>query len=357
MLTSLVDLARQTSSDKRRELMQEVSTLFVDGAEHHTDREIVRFGEVLSLLLDRVPVDDRATLSANVAGVARTPRALALKLAHDEARVAAPVLEHSKSLTDDDLVAVAEHRGQGHMAAIAKRATLAPAVTDVLVKRGDGEVLTTVTRNLGARFSDDGFRQLGARAADNAELGDALSFRADIPPEIAQDIVATLDTAARQRLQLLLQADSDVVDQLMSSARREMDHSRADARRNRVETKTMVTQVREGQATADQVLDTLIFKKRMLDLAFVLSELAGVPEAHVSNVLHKVNSLGIAVVCRTLDVADTVYGRLSRLRCERLRLNAAQAEAMNREYRELDKASAERTLRFHKVRTNVAKVG
>ena len=56
-------------------------------------------------------------------------------------------------------------------------------------------------------------------------------------------------------------------------------------------------------------------------------------------------------------MADTVYGRLSRLRCERLRLNAAQAEAMNREYRELDKASAERTLRFHKVRTNVAKVG
>lgn len=358
MLTSLVDLARQTSSDKRRELMQEVSSLFVDGAEHHTDREIVRFGEVLSLLLDRVPVDDRAAFAGRVAGVERTPRTLALKLAHDEEQVAAPVLQHSKALTDDDLVAVAQHRGQGHMMAIAKRSTLAPAVTDALVARGEGEVLTTVTRNLGAQFSDDGFRALGEKAVEDAELGEALSFRSDIPPEIAQDIIAALDATARERLQMLLSADSDVVDQLLNSARREMDHSRSDARRARVETKGLVTSVRDGRASADQVLDSLVFKKRMLEIAFLLSELAGVPEAHVSNVLHKVNALGIAVVCRTLDVSEPVYGRLSRLRCERLRLNAAQAEAMNREYRDLDKASAERTLRFHKVRSSVAaKVG
>lgn len=358
MLTSLVDLARQTSSDKRRELMQEVSTLFIDGSEHHSDREIVRFGEVLSLLLDRVPVDDRAAFSNRVAGVERTPRSLALKLAHDEERVAAPVLEHSKALTDDDLVAVAHHRGQGHMLAIAKRSSLTPTVTDALVARGEGEVLSTVTRNLGAQFSEDGFRALGDKVVDNPELGEALSYRADIPAEIAQSIIAALDTTARERLQMLLSADSEVVDQLLNSARREMDHSRADARRARVETKTMVNSVREGRQTADQVLDALIFKKRMLEIAFVLAELAGVPEAHVSNVLHKVNALGIAVVCRTLDVSETVYGRLSRLRCERLRLNAAQAEAMNREYRDLDKASAERTLRFHKVRSSVAaKVG
>lgn len=333
--------------------MQEVSGLFIDGSEHHTDREILRFSEVLSLLLDRVPVEDRAAFSERVAEVERTPRALALKLAHDEARVAAPMLQHSTVLTDDDLVAVAQKRGQDHMKAIARRANLNPVVTDVLVERGEAEVLATVTRNMGARFSDDGFRKLGEKAVDNQDIAEALSFRADMPPAIAQEIIAVMDATARERLQMLLAADSDAIDQLMNSARRELAESRADARRSRVETKAMVSSVREGRASADQVLDTLLFKKRMLDIAFVLAELTNVPEAHTSNVLHKVNALGIAVVCKSLDISEPVYGRLSRLRCERLRLNAAQAEAMIRDYRELDKASAERTLRFHKVRNSV----
>jgi uncharacterized protein (DUF2336 family) len=353
MRTSLVDLARQTSSDKRRELMQEVSALFINGAEHHNDRELLRFGEVLSLLLDRIPVEDRADFSGQVATLKQTPRTLALKLAHDEALVAAPVLQHSPVLTPDDLVAVAEQRGQSHMMAIAQRAELPAQVTDVLVERGDGDVLATVTRNLGAAFSDESFRHLGARAATDAELGEALSCRADMPPEIAREIVAVLDDTARERLEALLGADSEAVATLLASARREMDRARSDARRARAENKLMVAAVREGRQTADQVIDSLIFKKRMLDIAYVLAELASVPEAHVSNVLHKVNALGIAVVCRALDISEPVYGRLSRLRCERLRLNAAQAEAMIREFLDLDKASAERTLRFHKVRTAV----
>ncbi|MBP0651520.1 DUF2336 domain-containing protein, partial [Mycobacterium tuberculosis] len=85
------------------------------------------------------------------------------------------VLEHSPVLTDDDLVAVAQNKGQDHMVAIAKRATLTQTVTDVLVERGEGEVLNTVARNMGAQFSEDGFRQLGERAVDDPQLSEALS--------------------------------------------------------------------------------------------------------------------------------------------------------------------------------------
>jgi uncharacterized protein (DUF2336 family) len=353
MQSSLVDLARETSSEKRRELMQEVSNLFVDGADRHTDREILRFGEVLSLLLDQVPVDDRASLSGRVAHLERTPRDLALKLAHDEAEVAAPILTHSRALTDDDLAHLAQHKSQDHLVAIAQRQFLTPTVTDVLVDRGNAHVLTTVTRNPGAEISDKGFGVLAVKARENKDLGEALSYRADMPPDIAEQIIASLDDAARERLQALLSGDQEMIGKLMMTARREMDTQRTDSRRSRLETKVMVQDVRQGKATASQVLDALVFKKRMLDIAFVLSELAQVPEAHVSNVLHKVNAMGIAVVCRSLEVTEPVYGRLSRLRCERLRLNTAQAEAMIRDYAELDKASADRTLRFHKVRSSV----
>lgn len=354
MLTGLVDLAREGSSEKRRELLQQVSNLFLEGADTHSDRETVLFGEVLGRLLDDVNVMDRSELSQKVSEHHRTPRPLALKLASDVLSVAAPVLQNSPVLTDDDLVDIASRKGQDHMAAISRRATLSETVTDFLVERGDSTVLQTVARNLGARFSDQGFDTLADRAELDHLVADALSFRSDIPPIVATKIVALLNPVARQRLEYLLAQSADTVDSLLTDAKREMEASRRDQRRNRLETKVLVAEVRDGRRGIDAVIDDLVFKKRLVDIAFVLSELAGVPESHVNNVLHKVNGMGIAVVCRSLDMSETTYGRLSRLRCDRLKLSHNQAEPMIREFLELDKATAERTLRFHKVRSNVA---
>lgn len=351
---TLVDLARESSSDKRRELLQEVSNLFVDGADAHSDRETLLFGDVLARLLDQVSVDDRAAVSSKVAGLERTPRELALKLANDELPVAAPVLQFSPVLTDDDLIDLASRQSQGHLKAISQRAEISASVTDVLVERGDSDVLNAVTRNLGARFSDHGFATLADKAAADHELGEALSFRADMPPSVAKLLVARLSPAARQRLEHLMSQDRDKLDAILGEARREMDASRQANRRNRIDAKLMVADIRENKRRLDEVLDQLVFKKRVIDIAYVLSELAGVPEAHVNNVLHKVNATGIAVVCRSLDISETAYQRLMALRCERLRLNQAQVAPMLREYQQLDRPTADRALRFHKVRSTVA---
>ncbi|MEJ1161950.1 DUF2336 domain-containing protein [Prosthecomicrobium sp. N25] len=357
MKASLVDLARENSSEKRRELLQEVSDLFVEGAEAHSDRETMLFGDVLGKLLDQAPLDDRVTVSSKVAALVQTPRELALQLANDDSAVAAPVLRHSPVLTDSDLVDLAKRKSLDHLQAISQRATLSEAVTDVLVDRGDSAVLNTVTRNLGARFSDQGFETLAAKSEGDNDLGEALSFRADMPPGVAQGLVARLNPAARQRLEHLMSQNWDAVDEIIDQARREMEGSRTDHRRSRLESKVMVADVREGKRSVNDVLDQLIMKKRILDAAYVLSELASVPEAHVNNVLHKVNPTGIAVVCRSLDIAETTYDRLTRVRCEKLKLNAAQVEPMVRDYRALDKATAERAIRFHKVRSTVSRVG
>jgi uncharacterized protein (DUF2336 family) len=353
MKSSLVDLARESSSDKRRELLQEVSDLFVEGAEAHSDRETMLFGDVLGKLLEQAPVDDRITVSTKVAPLERTPRDLALQLANDDSAVAAPVLRHSPALTDADLVDLAKRKSQDHLEAISQRATLSEAITDVLVDRGDSKVLNSVTRNLGARFSEQGFEALAQKSDGDHHLGEALSFRADMPPAVAAGLVSRLNPAARQRLEHLISQNAEAVDGLLDQARREMDGSRGDNRRNRLEAKVMIADVRDGKRSVSDVLDQLILKGRMLDAAFVLGELASVPEAHVNNVLHKVNATGIAVVCRSLDIAETTYERLTRVRCEKLKLNSAQVEPMVREYRNLDKATADRTIRFHKVRTTV----
>ena len=81
-------------------------------------------------------------------------------LARDRAiEVAGPILSQSNRLTDEDLLAIARDNSQERLLAISKRATLSEKVSDVLVTRGNRDVVLSVTQNEGARFSDTGYRQ------------------------------------------------------------------------------------------------------------------------------------------------------------------------------------------------------
>src|SRR5664279_2500125 len=65
----------------------------------------------------------------------------------DVIAVAGPVRAQSPRLTDQNLVEIAASKGQSHLSKIAERAQLSPGVTDVLVDRGDREVVTKVAVN------------------------------------------------------------------------------------------------------------------------------------------------------------------------------------------------------------------
>ena len=93
------------------------------------------------------------------------------KLAQDEdIAVAGPVLAQSPRLRESELVELAKTKGQAHLAAIAGRADLGEAVTDVLVRRGSPEVVRTVADNQSAKFSEGGFSALVKRAEGDEDL-------------------------------------------------------------------------------------------------------------------------------------------------------------------------------------------
>src|SRR5206468_4080675 len=88
----------------------------------------------------------------------------------DDIEVARPVLSASERLAEHDLVANANSKSQLHLAAISERRSLSEAITDVLVTRGDRQVVQSVAKNTGARFSDAGFRMLVKRSSSDEAL-------------------------------------------------------------------------------------------------------------------------------------------------------------------------------------------
>ena len=84
MLDTITDLAREKSSDKRRELLGRVADMFFDGAELHTDHETLLFRDIVLKMLNDVDDEGRAEFSERAAAEHRLPVEIARQLAQDE---------------------------------------------------------------------------------------------------------------------------------------------------------------------------------------------------------------------------------------------------------------------------------
>ena len=114
----------------------------------------------------------------------------------DEIDVAGSVLANSSRLGTEVLVEIASKKGQDHLLAISGRPNLPIAVTDVIVDRGEDKVIRKLANNAGAKFSDQGFSTIVARAGADDELVEILGLRADS----RQSSLLTCCAAPRKRL-------------------------------------------------------------------------------------------------------------------------------------------------------------
>src|SRR5262249_33863487 len=97
-------------------------------------------------------------------------------------------------------VELARTRGQAHLAAIAGRQNIGEAVTDVLVRRGDTEVMRNVADNPSARLSEGGFSALVKRAEGDGDLAEKVGQRPDIPAHLFRDLLVRATAVVQQRL-------------------------------------------------------------------------------------------------------------------------------------------------------------
>lgn len=186
---------------KRIGMLRQVTTLFTRQASRLTEEQIDAFDAVILRLSRDIETLARAELSATLADVPNAPWQVVRDLAFDpSATVAGPVLERSERLDDGDLVQVASTGGQTHLRAIARRRVLAEAVTDVIVSRGDDDVVRDVAGNKGARFSQGGFDVLTTRARSDAALNQVLTSRTDVPAAHMAQLVALARERARGTL-------------------------------------------------------------------------------------------------------------------------------------------------------------
>src|SRR5260370_7916897 len=83
---------------------------------------------------------------------------------------------------------------------MSERRTLSPDITDVMVRRGDREVVRRAAGNAGAEFSQAGYSALIKRAGQDGVLTLAVGQREDLSEPHLKDLLAGSIDAVRRRL-------------------------------------------------------------------------------------------------------------------------------------------------------------
>src|SRR5258707_14047660 len=148
LIAELEEAIKSGSSEKRVETLRRVTDLFLNDADRLNEAQIGLFDDVLCHLIKRIETRALVELSGHLAQVDNAPVEVIRRVAwNDEIAVAGPVLTQSARLTTDDLVEIAGSKSQQHLLAISGRNELDEAVTDVLIDRGDSEIVHRLARN------------------------------------------------------------------------------------------------------------------------------------------------------------------------------------------------------------------
>src|SRR5215813_9321966 len=187
---------------KRVEALRKVTDLFVNGAVDYSDEQVGLFDDVFQCLIVHLEVAARALLSSRLAPIDTAPPQTIRTLAFDDViEVAGPVLSQSARLDDDALIELARCKSQAHLLAISSRKSLSDAVTDVLVLRGNDEVVQSTVNNAGAEISERGFTRLVNRADGDDNLATCLGLRPSMPRHLYLKLLARASAAVRERLE------------------------------------------------------------------------------------------------------------------------------------------------------------
>ena len=348
-LHDLIALAKEPSSERRRELLRGVTDLFFV-SDDHAPTEMGLFDDVMSDLAGEMEAAVRAELAERLAGASVLPSQLARRLAHDEITVAAPILA-SRALSEADLISVAGAGGQHHLRAISQRPVVSSAVADAIVARGDDDTLEVLLRNEGAQLSREAHETVIDRATLNAGLHEAVVNRASLPPDLLNEMYFVVEARLRDSILAKNTAmDPAALDAALSAGRNRLAERDGILPAEFAATDRMVTQMRKAGKITPEVLAAWLRDNKHTPFTLALSQMSDIDFHTARKIMEKRDLDALAIVCRAANFDARLFLTFAVLIQDKDVNAIGKAREYGGLYAAITTESAMRTIRFWRMR-------
>ncbi len=350
LIPELENVIQTGSYARRAEAVRRIANLFVDGASTFNDNHVGVFDDVLCRLVAEIEFKTRAEIATRLAPVANAPAELMRQFAHDDdIAVAGPVITQSTRLHDADLVDIASTKSQAHLFALAGRSGIGEGVTDVLVRRGNPEVVRNVADNPSARISEGGFSALVQRAEADGLLAEKVGARPDIPAHLFRDLVVRATVVVQQRLLAAAKPETRLeIQRALDKVAKEF--GKVAPSRDYAEAMRVALDLRQADKLGETELVAFAAAKKFEETVATLAVLCGVPIETADRLVNGDRPDPILILCKAAGFSWASARAIIMSRPGGKGTSTQALDAAFANFEKLSASTAQRVVRFWQVR-------
>jgi len=335
---------------RRVETLRRVTDLFVGNAVDYSDDHIRVFDDVFECLIEQIETSARALLADRLAPIPAAPPKIIRTLALDEIiEVAGPVLTRSERLDEATLIEIARTRGQAHLKAISLRRVLSEALTDVLVTRGNEDVVQSTVSNPGARLSEEGLTDLVTRAERDDDLATCIGLRPDLPRHHYLRLVAKASMSVRRKLEA---AHPELADEVSSVVQEAAQRVRAAAMTRQTEmARALVKSLHEDGRLTEFQITAFAEQGKFDETNAGLAALAGVAVETAETMMVESRTEGVMILAKVAGMQWSSVRAIIAMREKLSGSSPADMLALRDTYEALRSSTAQQVLRFQRMQS------
>ncbi len=354
-LKQLIAVAKEGSSERRRDLLREITDVFMASPDRYTSSEMQHFDVIMSSITQKMEMALRQEIAEKLADAPDAPRGLINQLANDEISVAEPVLRRSVALTETDLLQIVKVRSQKHMAAISLRKNISEAVSTELVDRGDKDVLVKLCENRTAQINPESMEKLVDKSRTMSELQAPITTRYDLAPQLLTQMYFFVSSALRKEILKRSETlDPAIIDMAIKKNRQKiLIQTNADMKGEIKNAQDFVAEKVRNNAINQSFIKELIETKRHTEFLYAFAHLIGIDVATLTKVLQDRSWESLAISCRASDIERSTFAKII-FGLRRPEEGEHHALRILDLYLKIPQDAAERVMRFWQVRIQTA---
>jgi uncharacterized protein (DUF2336 family) len=301
LIPELEDAVQRGTAEQRADILRRVTSLFLAGAPSFNGDHVQLFDDVFGRLVKEIESKARAELAVRLAPVENAPLEILRRLARDDdISVAGPVLSQSPRLPQSDLLDIAQTKSQAHLFAISGREGIDESVTEVLVKRGDRDVVRKVVANPGARLSEASFSGLVERAECDEELAETVAQRPDVPDHVFRELVLRATEVVQRRLLASAKPETQAEIRRVLAKVSEEVGARTAVKRDYSQAQLRIDALRAGSKLGEVELREFAGAGHYEDMVAALAALCAIPVTVADRLLNGDRSDPVLILCKAM---------------------------------------------------------
>lgn len=347
---ALMQVLCDRSVGERSRVVRQVADLFLTHSGNCSADQVDLFDSVIMKMIGQVEQAVRIYLSERLASIDNAPRDVIKTLASDDAiTVAGPVLTKSAILDEEFLVDSARTRSQEHLVAISSRKVVGQRITDVLLDRGNDQVVLTLAQNSGAELSERGYSTMVERARDNWQLAQAVWYRPDIPRPHLMALFEQASEAVRGQFEAESDRKIDAIAAAVRLARQQLEEASQEQSGAYADARERIAKLKQTGGLSEAHILSFARQGQFEEVVVAVAELGELPAIDTERMILEDSHERLFVAAKAIGLSWTCVRQILLLN-QNAQRPSEYLEHLRAKYQAIPREVASKGLRFHQLR-------